>query len=440
MSSTISISTDDTDGADKHQDEASRDERIRVSQEMQTLITPHRDGSKPPYSAAELIIIVCLAYKSGYLKKADIVFAIVNTFPYFRDTAVRYYAEASAKSVMDDQDSYHEYEAPKEIVPEFKQAFDRFDVPLLDARDDSLVLSDTSDYLKHPNYPIRAPVRSGRIFLSKWLDPHRNGSFNFLGLLAELRVCIYEMVFAFPCEGVLVIQNLRPFEVLRRADQTPDYELFDVYMNREECDGEVLALPSRIQNLAFLQTNKQIYKEAVGCFYELNRFHIEYTGFSFLVRLSIDRAEFLSDLSIYLDASTFRNLAFGNFVSAMSTIATAERLRRLRIMIHDREWMNKSFYIRTGRRSRTTKITKYGQLPGFSVLAVACGKTTNLEIEGDCDIFKHWIEEAIAKIQTDVDHAPHKAKRQRESNECMARDGTDAASAQGSRTKKTKTV
>ncbi len=155
----------------------------RVKQEIEELVAPYRNNkrAKPPFTAAELIVMAVLCRPQRSVDRVLAFDWIIRTFGYYKEEALSTY------------NTYVGYEEPRSeegvdpievAVPGFHRAFHEWHLPVQQAKDKWSVTNHTK---WRADEGIKVSPSAGRLFLSKWLDPKRRGKFNFLDLPTELR-------------------------------------------------------------------------------------------------------------------------------------------------------------------------------------------------------------------------------------------------------------
>jgi hypothetical protein len=173
-----------------------RRDRESVKQEIEAVIAPWRSSEeKPPFTAAELIVMAILCISKHAVMVKEIVTWVVRTFAHYRELVLEQWAESCSSSIRTTRSSM--------VVDGFYEVFDDFDVPLRDPNNVETIRKDL-DYVERlvDGFSISVSPAAGRVFLRNILEPRREGVFDFLRLPAELRNRIYDMVFTLPESGV----------------------------------------------------------------------------------------------------------------------------------------------------------------------------------------------------------------------------------------------
>jgi hypothetical protein len=127
------------------------------------------------------------------------------------------------------------------------------------------------------NYLWNMDLAEARIYLQRTVGFAPPGSFPFLGLPAELRTIIYEMVFQYPASG-LWLDRYR-----WDRDHTARFQVASKHFAEEfSQDGRALDIIRRYgqrfgqssqEALSLLSVNRQIYEESLPIFYRNNLFY-----------------------------------------------------------------------------------------------------------------------------------------------------------------------
>ena len=178
--------------------------------------------------------------------------------------------------------------------------------------------------------------------------------------------------------------------------------------------------------LRLLLVNQQILQEAKPFFYRLNHFHFAHMGgfVYFMTRLAPDHLRHLRNLSIDLREPRHYS-GIQNFQKAVQKLAMeVQKLHRLRFSVGIGNWlmMPDPLHRTIG---RTTRFTKFEQIPGFKDLARVASKAEVLEFDGHCEDFEEFIREGIEKIKG-VNAAGQEKKRCKNTRETAKSEGAYA--------------
>ena len=150
-----------SDGGSEMEERGIKDiERESVRLEVEDLMAPWAKClDEPPFTAAELIVIACLSSTGPCLTKSEILSKLIHAFPYYLHLAVDEYVFGQVEIGVND-DAVH----LSAVIEGFEEAFDLWDVPLVEFEGDDLVHwpEDGEDSME-----ITVPPRAGRSYLSR---------------------------------------------------------------------------------------------------------------------------------------------------------------------------------------------------------------------------------------------------------------------------------
>lgn len=379
-----------------------RKAREGVRTEIEALIQPYKtEARKPPFSTAELVVMVILCSDEHFLNRADILSLILKTFMYYRDVLINSYSSfAQAHGTSLDR--------MPAVVPRFDEAFGLYDVPLR-VTFDGYYDSDDSDDEEYPlvlgaaelEYTVQACA--GRVFLNKWLDARRKGTFPSLKLPAELRIDIYELLFRYPDSGFHISSIPRrglfrePNQVAVRLCERIDGQAAHRFhwQTAQAAKADVRVGPMN-NLLALLSTCKQIYAEAMPYFYRTNTFHFDrcFALHEFLPSMPAERMQHLRVLKLTGLASEVES-----FRPGMKALEGVQALKRLEVTFHDADWLQMS-YIEQRKLTRSKKdFTAIEQVPGFKSLAIAASRAEKVVFHGECPLVKAYVETEAARLK-----------------------------------------
>ncbi|KAF2769954.1 hypothetical protein EJ03DRAFT_335818 [Teratosphaeria nubilosa] len=163
-----------------------------------------------------------------------------------------------------------------------------------------------------------------------------------------------------------------------------------------------LDLPKLSSLLALLSTCKQVYNEAMPCFYR-NRLVLDLSSFSLLPKLAASRAEHLSHISLDLSLSRwYPDGEVVEFSSAVRTLADVKFLTKIEIRIASESIkMNKRSRSKMGwYKERTSK--KMEEVPYMKKLVALAAKVENLAISGDYPQFRAFVKKERDRLKVEV--------------------------------------
>ncbi|KAI7487606.1 hypothetical protein KC351_g2551 [Hortaea werneckii] len=361
-----------------------------IPEEILTFIEPFdRSPKKPPFNEAELTVIAFLCSDSCALNRTDVFRWISKMFTYYDhqliDTCARcLHNKAEAGDYLEEL-----------LESRLGKSFERYDVPLRGTYpkapyDKQLKFYTPVDFTVKPT--------AGRIFLRRWLEPERKGTFPFLKLPPELRNEVYKLLFR-------VVMK-----VFSRIDG--DDDPFD-HVSKVPINGVrwEINMPPTSEVLAILVTNKQIYAEACPLFYNLNRFR--FSSIRALHTVLTDptqttRLQHIRSIQINLLRQSDH---LDKFVPAMEALAThLTGLKKLEIGISADLWlkMNKRMRVKVG--AGKEKFTGIEQIPGMKALALVALRVDEVvhTDEVEAGSFKDFLEDEVRRIRDEsaTDMAP----------------------------------
>lgn len=268
-------------------------ERDRLKRDLVRLIRPYKDAKeRPPFTAGELIIIagVILDNATSLTKSALLGWILMN-FTYYNAKAISEYIVGQSLTADDHLDVL----PLPEVVPGLHNARNQWDVPIVSGSRDEKTVYWTPTY--DHEIPIVVPPRAGRAYMRRWLEEPREGVFPFWELPSELRNTIYERLLVISKDaGVTVLDDCKMHLAGRCEDARS--------RGRDEVgfEGDELNFRPAPEVLALLQTNKQVFMEAMPLFYGLNSFHCDTmtAAVDFLNRAGLERIKQLTSMSICL--------------------------------------------------------------------------------------------------------------------------------------------
>ncbi|CAK1367830.1 unnamed protein product [Cercospora beticola] len=301
---------------------------MELRDEISDLIAPRRDSAeRPPFTTGELSVFA-LIYSDYPLRADDIHLWILNTFTYYKDRALRSFVRCTGK----------QFGHCSEVVNGFPRDLREFDLPVhITSRAD------------HYEYGIA--TGPARVYLGRWLEPARQGTFRFLDLSAELRNKIYELVlkisddglhqdYQFDCTSELQLlrEEWLPLQLAQHDfdEEEPSETIIDdpFYGKQNEF---ILHLGPSSKLLALLCTCKQIRQEASPVFYGANTFRFGPASMdSALQQLSADTKKQIRSVNIALDTRRFQ----ANHLGTLGVRLQSLDLTHLNLTLDHRNWFH----------------------------------------------------------------------------------------------------
>ncbi|PPJ52653.1 hypothetical protein CBER1_10867 [Cercospora berteroae] len=299
-----------------------------LRKEISDLIAPWRESAeKPPFTTGELSVFA-LVYSDYPLRADDIHLWILNAFNYYKDRALRSFVRCCTSE---------QHSGCSEVVDDFPRDLREFDLPV------HVMCYD-------PDGPCLYGIATGaaRVYLRRWLEPARHGTFRFLDLSAELRNRVYELVLKISDDGLnhdwqfdctyelqLVREDRLPRQLAVDGVAGEETTTDDPFYGRET--DFILHLGPSSKLLALLCTCKQIRQEASSIFYGAKTFRFGPESMHFtLQELSSDTKEQIRSVNIALDTRKYQAKRFGRLGRWLQPLA----LERLKLTLDHRHWFH----------------------------------------------------------------------------------------------------
>ncbi|CAK1366645.1 hypothetical protein CB0940_09000 [Cercospora beticola] len=232
--------------------------------EVAALIEPWRNAdTKPPFTTGELIVIVFVIMGKEQMSETEIHSNILRRFSYYCNLAIdslTYIVEKTCDDGLDEG-----FDSP---IDDFYDALRDSELPVRRKYIDSF----------HSGYEdastlVKIFLPAARIYLRHQLEPERLGTFDFMGLPAELREKVYKMLLIYPKRGLCISSSFPDgFVGLVLTPRQRDSPLA-VWEAFEKRKYELVCLPKMREVLSILRVSKQICSETLPIFYRNNLFH-----------------------------------------------------------------------------------------------------------------------------------------------------------------------
>lgn len=355
-------------GKSKHKHASNKDvmgSRRSLRTEIEALIEPHRcSDQKPPFSVAELVICSIICNDICYPTKGEIFAWIIYTFRYYSSLAISGYIKYVA-SVVEWQET-----DSGDFVHEFTQVFKEYEVPLVERHRKFKPPTTWAQVIERQSEDRSSTwtvkPSQARLFLFSHLE--RPGIFRLFDLPRELRDRVYEALLVYPEPEIMI--HSTPMATRRISDKIGTSK-------RERKEQCYYTVKDFSKNLQFLQTCRQMYKEAMPIHQGSNRyvFREDISLACAFARLSPDRARHLKNLFVYIEQSSH---------GKTKSIACASQLSLERLTVTFRSYH-----------------TVYGKYPEMDlILALARGakkfiyKSGKKEVDPNSDTFVHFLTKA----------------------------------------------
>lgn len=370
--------------------------------EVQEVIRPYTTAEEPPpFSGGELIVMALVDTDEDTLPKDRILRWVVKTFKYYHDAFI----DIALRNLSPDLDFRDGW--GRGVFENITRAFTEYDLPIYESR---MMLKKRNTVL------CSVTTQAARVYLRRWLEPERKGTFQFLDLPPEIRNTIYELLFTFPSSGIHVQESENDGEgsevyFLQRIDQ-PGSSL------ERWSDSRVNGNPSMIKKsmeeiLALFYVNRQVYKEAMPFFYMLNTFHFDHYSIELeRFALSMPRSRFEHTRKLHLDLTggieEWLIESWPEITLGLSTKAVG--FAELTISMTDDAWLSRGSKARQLRKSgaRTSRYSCIDEMPGFPDLAVVVARAEDVRWEGACSEIRLFIDMETEMIEA----ADHETERE----------------------------
>ncbi|GIZ47502.1 hypothetical protein CKM354_001059100 [Cercospora kikuchii] len=270
-----------------------------LKEEVLEIIRPWRDViGRPPFTTGELVVITLVLWDLKPQRMHDIHVRALSAFKYYSRAAVEAYV-----SHLEDQasDHYNPGDRTQYVLDNFVEVMQDFEVPLIETYD---AVGDVKRYT--------TSAGAARIYLHNHLDSPREGTFDFIGLPAELREKVYKMLLVFPEPGLRFFAgpdtrnkgdytNTKLGLLSRTNTQAP------IYQDNLPLPENNITVGTLTRTLAILRVSKQIRREALYVFYGRNSFHFDslYYFPEVLQGMTEETLQHIAELRIVLDHDVF---------------------------------------------------------------------------------------------------------------------------------------
>lgn len=312
----------------------------------------YRDETPPPFTSSELVVMA-LVLRNEPMNRKEMFLWIYNTFAYFKT-----HSPARLWAILTRRESHELAESfpwqrgvggslldTMYCVPDLYDAVLSYDVPI-DILGDKF--TDVSTWT--------VDLHGARCFLQPRLWPHDpKGVFPFLRLPAEIRTCIYEMVFRYPPAGLQIdLPNRRCVSkhmVYARARDFGSNFKSHLERRRRRCPntplpvwcfghggGSLLEVGKLSAILALTHVSRQVHEETRGMFYAINTFCFDRAGdlCHVLQRMPARDRDCLQRIAFDYRCDA---MAVATITKTFSLVATMKSLRWLHISLVQGEWL-----------------------------------------------------------------------------------------------------
>lgn len=350
--------------------------QVELKHEIEAIVAAYKDDdAKPPLSEAQLAVmaILCLQNELILVTKAEIFEWILDNFKFYKNTAVKKVAGAAGDPEQDSVET-------KVIFGATRLYFESYEAPISAAH-----CARTLATIETREFSVSAAA--GRLYLQPLLVQPNKGTFPFLELPAELRVRIYEMVFSFPNIVIGLEYDDNGMEYQPAALCLWERE-HNIYFDQTVDTGSYVVSRPLKTIFAMLTTNKQIFAEAVPCFYSINRFYVIHvsTLVSWVEFLAPSRLQHLRHISFPYDVRQEEDL---HRISGAIKLLTQSGVNTVEILATDFQWFKGSS--RYDRSTNSVHFTAAGpykaefdRLPYQEELSKLLSKVETVSFRGAC--------------------------------------------------------
>jgi hypothetical protein len=343
-----------------------------------------------PFSAPEMIVMALLVARKPSLAPEEILGWIFKAFKYFNNRAIDEHARAR---IAGSWDYTHDF---SRVLRDFQAAFDCWEAPIYSIDPCQVVMRKC---VQNAKFEMTTPVSEGRIFLRKWMDydcqrrksvsksvskkDNKLDNKTLLDLLPELRLIIFEMVFAFKWPGLLVREG--EFRLIKRIhDQKPPVDP----------DEDMLCAPSIQTILSLLSVNSQTYEEALPCFYFQNIFFFDTVrDFAKFAQHTTEERRSLLTNEFIIYNSSFRRLK--GFEYGAKVLSQLTNLKCLELGTCDGTWLDPNI---SKAVHGTHLFAEPSHLPGIQDIAFSLHQAEGFKIRGNCPRIRKFLEGEVAKL------------------------------------------
>ena len=290
--------------------------------EIKALIEPWADSVEEPPFRQKQLIMMALALHEQPLRSRQILEWMVSTFDYYKATVCAAFWEEFHPLGNRSPPALTESNDEKTFMAEQYMALQDYDFPIIETSDDDTRESYWS-----------TTTATARIYLQELLATEPKGAFRFVDLPPELRTKIYEMALRYPPSGLRFTYGRYYHDPSADiAALTRDFSV-KFSMTRWTHPSDTLTVCTLPNTLRLLLVNKQMFEEAVYCFYSVNSFWCPETqDFSQLLRaLAPTRRQHLRHIA-------FHYTPFGMMsppLDAFNILASLPQLKRLGIFLDE---------------------------------------------------------------------------------------------------------
>ena len=290
--------------------------------ETKALIEPWADSvEKPPFTQKHLIMMA-LALHEEPLRSRQIIEWMVSTFAYYKSTVCAGFWEEFRTPRNGPLPAITESNDGREFMREHDMALQDYDLPIIET-----LLDDPREIY------WSSTTAAARMCLQDLLATEPEGAFRFLDLPPELRTKIYEMALRYPPSGLrFKYDSYYKYPSMDYGALTRDFSV-EFSMTRWKHQPGTLTVHNLPNTLRLLLVNKQLFEEALYCFYSVNSFWCpEMKDLSHMLRaLAPTRRQHLRHIAFDYSASGIREMP----LNTLNILASLPQLKRLGIFLDE---------------------------------------------------------------------------------------------------------
>ncbi|CAK3868634.1 Hypothetical predicted protein [Lecanosticta acicola] len=283
----------------------------------------------------------------------------------------------------------------------FRKAFYRMDLPL-----EKVSMATSAIFKAHlPEdkwfVPSNEVIYFSQSLTSKYLPDLSDkgktkcGRFRFLDLLPEIRVIIYELVFAMPKSGVHARTVFSGPPKVALMTVTRDYDAPLTMDPPTQRSG--YQCPPLSELFAFTLVNKKIYEESAHVFYAINTFNCDNLRQleTFLRAVPCQFRQHLTHLT-FTHCPSYAGSAW----NACELLTNTKNLKKLDIQVDEKPWLRW-----LASRSSSQAAPSVSRIPGLVTLRDMRG--LKVRFHGDCEGVKEYLERwmTMAKPKSEAEAA-----------------------------------
>lgn len=307
-------------------------------------------NAKPhPFTTEELLVIAIIGLGEPAVRTNQIFRFLCERFRCINDRLVDVFVR---------QCNIPDYCGPERYdtnIDGFGGALQQYEVPIRRISPDPQTTEDSAAPVGEGDDPGPSETWSltglceARVFLNRHLEPQRQGTFRFLDLPGELRSTIYGYVLSYPC---LDFQRSWPFLSFSVAQAHPTLD----WHNGPWLPPLSVRPVDKI--LAITHVSKQVYRESLTVFFDINIFRCQQLGSldSFVRTLHLSNPEQFPNRSSLCPLEPIRfqclrtlqmSYSYGGgyyeapiMSEVIGMLAAAKGLRHITVEVYDSQWLD----------------------------------------------------------------------------------------------------